>query len=241
MEIHILYFSHGIVPFLHLPYDFDPIYLDIILRLNWTWSILNEWGWAGGSCICYNPLEFTSPPPSSLHFSSLMLSRLGLWNIVLGNNSIALIISLHNRGKPPLSEYSPIVEGWCNLMWHENSSSIFLHSLSRNCPVPPCRCLRPSLFHSLLQLSPPSNSHSVSAQSAITHLQQGSEVCACECTHVCARRCMSAESRGGREAERGRHKVRCKEGKRRRQRCGGSRWMVCDLYCADLSVKSICV
>lgn len=119
-----------------------------ILRLNWTRSILNEWGWAGGSSICYNTLELMSPPPLSLPSPSLILSGLGLWNAVLGNNSIALIISLLNRGKPPLSEH--IVEGWCNLMWHENSSSIFLRTaFLENCPVPPFRCLWPSLFHSL--------------------------------------------------------------------------------------------
>lgn len=57
---------------------------------------------------------------------SLMLSSSGLWNVVPGNKSIALIISLYNRSTASLSECTPTVKGWRNLMWRENSSSIFL-------------------------------------------------------------------------------------------------------------------
>ncbi len=135
--------------------------------------------------------------------------------MVLGNNSIALIISLHNRGKPPLSEHSPIVEGWCNLMWHENSSSIFLRTafletaLFHPADASGLHCFTPSLP----ALSPsncrpcPFSRHTPQAR------LKG--VCVCVRTHVCAHRCMSAEKEG-----KGRHKVRCKW-KRRRQRGSG--------------------
>ena len=174
------------------------------------------------------------PPPS------LMPSGLGQWNVVLGNNSIALIISLHNRGKPPLSEHGPIVEGWCNLMWHENSSSIFLSAaFLETARFHPADA---SGLHCFTPLSPSFLSHSVPAHPAVTHFRSDKGMCVCVRTliHVCARRYMSAESRRGcdRRGNGAKWDGRGKGGDRDMVR---SRWRVCDLYSEDLSVKSICV
>lgn len=69
------------------------------------------------SCLPLLPLPSRSP--------SLMPSSPGLWNAVPGNKSIELIISLYNGGTTSLSEtVLPTEEGWCNLMWRENGSSI---------------------------------------------------------------------------------------------------------------------
>lgn len=150
-----------------------------------------------------------SPPSFSFPTPSSMLSRLGLWNVVLGNNSIVLIISLHKRGQPPLSEHSPIVDGWCNLMWHENSSSIFLCTAF----LETAHCFTRSLltfFHS--------NSHRgpFSRRTPRAGLR-GVRACVCEQMY-----CMGAQVHVSRELGRmceggGGHKMRC-NGKRRRQK-----------------------
>lgn len=141
------------------------------------------------------------PPPFSLPSPSLMLSRLGLWNVVLGNNSIALIISLHNRGKPPLSEHSPIVEGWCNLMWHENSSSIFLRTdfletaLFHPADASGLHCFTPSL---------PAFSPSDSRPCPFSrHTPQArlKDVCMCVYTCMCVQVHVSGEGGGETQSE----------------------------------------
>lgn len=73
--------------------------------LGLSLSKYNGWGWTEGNSVCYNPLVFMPtllPLPSLSH--SLMLSSSGMWNVVPGNKSIAMIISLYNRGTASLSE-----------------------------------------------------------------------------------------------------------------------------------------
>lgn len=100
-------------------------------------------------------------------------------------------------------------------MWHENSCSIFLctafleTALFHTAYASGLNCLTPSIpaFSS-------SNSNSVPAYSAVTHLRPDLKACVRARPHVCACRCRSEMSGGG-------HKVRCK-GKRRRQRRSGA-------------------
>lgn len=85
------------------------------------------------------------------------------------------------------------------------------------CPVPPCTCLRPSLFYFL---SPSFLSLWFSKHPcAFTHLGRDSKVCVCTHMYACAGAC---PRRAGEDVKgvKGRHKVRCK-GKRRRPRCSG--------------------
>lgn len=122
-----------------------------------------------------------------------------------------MIISLHNRGKPHLSEHSPTVECCCILMWHENSFTNFLHTTFLQ------TALFPSADASGLHCFNPANSYSIPAQSAATQLRTQAEGCALlgpvqyVCAGACQKRRMWWKWRWD--------KVRYE--KRRRQKCNG--------------------
>lgn len=176
-------------------YSFDPIHPYI--HSDWIKLEANKMNEAELEVEAFVTIHWYSclpllPPP--LSFCSLMLCSSGLWNVVLGNKSIALIISLHNRGKAPLSERSPRVEDWYNLMWRENSSSIFLHTafleaaLFYPADASGLHCLTRSL-PALSRCSHNTHTHSVVAQ---LHPRGVS-------AHSWVHRCKSAETQGGHE------------------------------------------